>query len=360
LGQSGRAHHSVTQAHSEVRAILLIIATTWRQCRPHGTLRDYMDASLKVRPMASPSKASIYAALIGNVAVGVAKLGAFFLSGSSAMLVEAIHSVIDTLNQGLLLFGINRSARPPDAKHPFGYGLEAYFWTFVVALLIFAAGGVVSIYQGVQKLLHPTKVGHVPLALGVIALCTLFEFWSLFVSMREAERGRPATSRKRYPKISFLQSIHFSADPGVFEVLAEDAASILGLVVALLGIIGSAWFGWLAADGVAAITIGMMLIILAAIVVGETHSLLTGEAALPSTIAEAREILEKDPRIESVCEVLTMQLGPQEVLMAATLDFRDDLSGPQLEEAADELAASLKAADPRITRVFMRPGRSQK
>jgi cation diffusion facilitator family transporter len=308
--------------------------------------------------MPSPSKTSIYAALAGNVAVGATKFAAFFFSGSSAMLVEAIHSVIDTCNQGLLLFGIYRGSRPPDEHHPFGYGLEAYFWTFVVALLIFAAGGVISIYEGVIKLLHPAPVDHVPLALGVIGVCMVFEIWSLVVSLRQAERGRPAVSRRRVPKVSFAQSIHFSADPAVFEVLAEDAASILGLVIAFLGVIGSAWLGWRQADGAAAIAIGLLLVGLAGVVVHETHSLLTGEAALPSTIAEVREILEKDSRVHAVCEVLSMQLGPQEVLIAATVDFRDDLSGPQLEEAADQLTDQLKASDPRITRLFLRPGRA--
>jgi cation diffusion facilitator family transporter len=305
---------------------------------------------------ASPSRTSIYAALAGNVAVAVIKLGAFFLSGSSAMLVEAIHSVVDMTNQGLLLFGINRGARPPDERHPFGYGLEAYFWTFVVALLIFTAGGVFSIYEGVQKLMHPTKIDHVPLALAVIAICMVFEIWSLFVSLREAEKGRPATSRKRYPKVSFIRSIHFSADPAVFEVLAEDAASILGLIAAVLGVIGSAWFGWIAADGVAATAIGLILVLLAGVVFAETHSLLTGEAALPSTVEAARGVLETDSRVTSVCEVLTMQLGPQEILMAATLGFSDTLSGPELEAAVEELTEKLRSADPRITRLFLRPG----
>src|SRR6266702_598870 len=202
--------------------------------------------------MATPSKTSIYAALAGNVGVGAIKLLAFALSGSSSMLVEAIHSGIDTLNQGLLLFGIRRGARPPDARHPFGYGMEAYFWTFVVALLIFAAGGGVSIYEGVQKFNHPLPVEHVPLTIGVLAVCMLFEIASLVVSIRAAERGRSALSRRRVRRPSLAQWIHFSPDPSVFEVLAEDAAAILGLILAFLGVIGSAWLGWLQADGAAA------------------------------------------------------------------------------------------------------------
>jgi cation diffusion facilitator family transporter len=310
--------------------------------------------------MATPSKTSIYAALAGNVAVGGIKLLAYAFSGSSSMLVEAIHSAIDTLNQGLLLFGLNRGARPPDERHPFGYGLEAYFWTFVVALLIFLAGGVAAIYEGVEKLLHPAPVEHVALTIAVLALCMVFEIVSLVVSLRAAERGRSGSSRRRVPRPSLAQWIHFSPDPGVFEVLAEDAASILGLVFAFLGVIGTAWFGWPLADGVAAVAIGILLVLLAGIVVVETHSLLTGEAALPSTVDAARQILGSDPRVDSVCEVLSMQLGPDEILMAATLDFQDDLTGPQLEEASDQLTEKLLAADPRITRLFLRPGRAKR
>jgi cation diffusion facilitator family transporter len=310
--------------------------------------------------MSKPSQRSIHAALAGNVAVGVVKLLAFFLSGSSSMLVESIHSAIDTLNQGLLLVGQRRGARPPDERHPFGYGLEAYFWTFVVALLIFAAGGVAAIYEGIQKLLHPAPVEHVPLTLGVLAVCMVFEILSLVVSIRAAEDGRSGLSRKRFPRPSLAQLIHYSADPGVFEVLAEDAASILGLVIAFLGVVGSAWFGWPWADGAAAIAIGLLLVVLAGVVVAETHSLLTGEAALPSTVEAARSIFAQDPSVDTVCEVLSMQLGPDEILMAATLDFKDDMSAPQLEEAADGLTEKLKAADPRITRVFLRPGRAMR
>ena len=308
--------------------------------------------------MSTPSRRSIYAALAGNVAGGVVKLLAYFLSGSSSMLVESIHSAIDTLNQGLLLIGKRRGERPPDDRHPFGYGLEAYFWTFVVALLIFAAGGVAAIYEGIQKLLHPMPVEHVPLILGILAVCMVFEIVSLAVSIRAAEDGRSGLSRKRLPKPSLAQFIHFSPDPGVFEVLAEDAASILGLAVAFLGVAGSAWFGWPWADGAAAVAIGLLLVVLAGVVVAETHSLLTGEAALPSTVEAARLIFEEDPSVDTVCEVLSMQLGPDEILMAATLDFNDDMSAPQLEEAADALTKKLKAADPRITRVFLRPGRA--
>jgi cation diffusion facilitator family transporter len=310
--------------------------------------------------MATPSRTSIYAALAGNVAEGGVKLLAFFFSGSSVMLVESIHSAIDTLNQCLLLFGLKRGAKPPDSRHPFGYGLEAYFWTFIVALLIFAAGGVASIYEGVRKLLHPTPVEHIPLTLAVLGICMSFEIVSIAVSLRQAEAGRTPLSRKRFPKPSLAQLIQFSPDPSVFEVLAEDAASILGLVLAFLGVVGSAWFGWAWADGTAALAIGLLLVLLAGIVVLQTHSLMTGEAALPSTVDAARKILETDPRVDVVCEILTMQLGPDEILMAATLDFKDELSSRELTKASDQIAEKVLSEDPRITRLFLRPGRAKR
>jgi cation diffusion facilitator family transporter len=306
--------------------------------------------------MASPSRVSILAALAGNVAVGMVKLLAFLLGGSSAMLVEAIHSAVDTLNQGLLLFGMRRSALPADETHPFGYGLEAYFWTFVVGLLIFAAGGVASIYQGIQTVRHPGPVEHLPLSLAVLALCMVFEIASLVVSFRAMQNNRPLLFRRLNARISIARAIHLSPDPGIFEVLAEDVASIIGLIIAFFGVVGAAWFGWSHADGVAAIAIGVLLVLLAGVVVAETHSLLTGEGASKTIIDGLREIMEADTRVESVCEILTMFLGPNVLLLAATLAFRDGLSGTDITAASDEICAKLRAADKRVTQLFLRPG----
>ncbi len=291
--------------------------------------------------------------------MGVVKLGASFLDGSSAMLVESIHSAIDTLNQGLLLFGLRRARRPADDRHPFGYGLETYFWTFVVALLILSFGGLASIWTGIERLRHPAPVEHVGLSLGVIALCLLFDIAAFVVALREAERGRPALSRKRMPKsrcASPFTSVPIPPSSRCWPRTRPrfwDSSSRLAF-----GVMGSAWLGIAEADGIAAIAIGVLLILLAGVVIFETQSLLTAEAALPSIVDAARAILADDGRVDSVCELLSMHLGPQEILMAATVDFCDDLTGPQLEEAVDELTERLKKADPRITRLFIRPGRA--
>jgi cation diffusion facilitator family transporter len=308
--------------------------------------------------VASPSRISILAALAGNVAVGGVKLFAFMLGGSSSMLVEAVHSTVDTLNQGLLLFGQWRGAKPADEHHPFGYGLEAYFWTFMVGLLIFIAGGVASIYEGIEKLRHPEPLTHVGLSVTVLALCMLFEIASLAVALRQSDNNRsPLFRRRQKRRLSIAQVIHISPDPGIFEVLAEDVASTLGLVIAFAGIAGSAWAGWLAADGWAAIAIGVLLMLLAGVVVVETHSLLTGEGAARPVVDGLREIIDADPRIASVCEILTMFLGPNVLLVAATLNFRSGLSGDDVEVASDDICAKLRAADKRISQLFLRPGR---
>ena len=309
--------------------------------------------------MTDGSKLSIYSSLAGGVAVSAVKFGAWALSGSSAMLTEAIHSVIDTSNQLLLLFGMHRGAKPPDEKHPFGYGMEVYFWTFVVALLIFALGGAVAIYQGLLELRHPNKIEHAGLSMAVIATCLCLDVASLALSRKAARQTRTAIARRSYPRITLLRAIHISKDPAVFEVFAESAASTVGLLIAGAGVAGSAWLGWPLADGVASIGIGVLLASVAFVLAAETRSLLTGEAAAQPVVAEMNTILKADGRVASVSEVLSMHLGPREILVAATVDFRDDLTGPELEEAADQLSDRLKQADPRITRLFLRPGRAR-
>jgi cation diffusion facilitator family transporter len=306
--------------------------------------------------MANGSKTSIYSALVGNVAVAAVKFGAYALSGSSAMLTEAIHSVVDTINQLLLLFGMHRGAKPPDEDHPFGHGMEVYFWTFVVSLLIFALGGAVAIYQGVLKLLHPTPIDHAWLGMAVIALSAVFEVVSLVISRNAAELTRSAITRKFFPKLTLWRAIHISKDPAVFEVFAEGGASVIGLAIAAAGIAGSAWLGWPQADGMASIAIGLLLAFVAFVLGSETRSLLTGESAAKPVVDEVRAIVAADTRVHAVCEVQSMHLGPEEILVALTLDFQDSLTGPELEQAADELTERLKAADPRITRLFIRPG----
>ena len=306
--------------------------------------------------MADGSSISVIGALAGNLAVAVIKFAAYLVSGSAAMLTEAIHSLVDTLNQVLLLFGLRQSRRPADANHPFGHGMELYFWTFVVALMIFAIGGAVGILEGLQKFAHPARVTHVWLNLAVIAASAVIEILSLGLSLKAARDSQSPIIRRVVPKLNFFNLMHQSKDPGIYEVLAENAAAVLGLLFATLGVVGSAWLGWPHADAIASLGIGLLLVAVAVYLALETRSLLTGETASEPVLAEINRIFDADGRIQAVCEIQSMHLGPEDILVAATLDFRDDLSGPELEAAADELTGQLKQAEPRITRVFIRPG----
>jgi cation diffusion facilitator family transporter len=300
---------------------------------------------------ASNSTTVVYAALGGNLAIAVTKAIAFALTGSSAMLTEAIHSAVDTGNQGLLLLGIRRAARPPSATHPFGHGMELYFWAFVVALLIFALGGAFSIYEGVLKIRQPEPIDRPWINFLVLGLAGLFEGGSFLVAWREfsvLRRGAP-----------FLAALHGSKDPSIFAVLLEDGAALAGLALAALGVAGTTVLHLPWADGAASVAIGVLLVLVAIFLANETRSLLTGEAASPRIIAEVRAAIAADPRVDSVAEVLSMHLGPQEILLGVTLDWCDSLTAPDIEQAADDFADRLRTIDSRITRVFVRSGRSR-
>ena len=293
----------------------------------------------------------VYAALAGNLAIAATKFVAFALTGSSAMLTEAIHSSVDTGNQGLLLLGLARAKKPPSDTHPFGYGMEVYFWAFVVALLIFALGGAFSIYEGVLKIRQPEPIARAWINFLVIGLAALFEGASFLVAWRQLKVVRKDTP--------FLRAIRRSKDPSIFAVLLEDGAALAGLAIAALGVAGSAVFGVAWADGAASVAIGVLLIAVAIFLASETRSLLTGESASPAIVEAVREMLAADARIDTVAEVLSMHLGPQEILLGVTLDFHDDLTASDIEDAADDFAVRIREIDARITRVFVRSGRAR-
>jgi cation diffusion facilitator family transporter len=297
------------------------------------------------------SRLVIYAALAGNLAIALTKLVAFLLTGSSAMLTEAIHSTVDTGNQGLLLLGLARAAKPPSDTHPFGYGMELYFWSFVVALMIFALGGAVSIYQGIHKILEPEPIDRAWINFLVIGLAMLFEGGSFVIAWREFK-----TVRRDIP---FFRALKGSKDPSIFAVLLEDGAALAGLAIAALGVAGTSLLDLPWADGAASVAIGVLLVLVAVFLANETRSLLTGEAASPRIVEAVRGMLAADPRVDSVAEVLSMHLGPQEILLGVTLDFRDDLTAVDIETAGDDFALRIRAIDSRITRVFVRSGRTR-
>jgi cation diffusion facilitator family transporter len=293
----------------------------------------------------SSSKTVIYAALGGNLLVSLTKFAAAGYTGSSAMLSEAIHSGVDSGNQLLLLLGLRRAARPASATHPFGHGLQLYFWTFVVAVLIFGLGAGVSILEGIDKVRAPHPVEHVWVNYLVLGLALVFEGASWLTALRAFRRVKGARG--------WLEAVRKSKDPTVFTVLFEDTAAMLGLVVALIGI----WLGQTldmpALDGDASLLIGVILAGTAAFLAWECQSLLTGEGASPEVQASIRAIALAEPAVQRVNEALTMHFGPADVLLALSLDFQDERSAGDVERAVSRIEQRVKAAHPEVTRVFI-------
>jgi cation diffusion facilitator family transporter len=296
--------------------------------------------------MASPSsKKVIFAALAGNFAIALTKFAASAFTGSSAMMTEGVHSLVDTGNQLLLLYGLKRSARPADDKHPFGYGKELYFWTFLVAILIFAVGAGISIYEGIEKTLHPTPVSSAWVNYLVLTLGILFEGAVWRVAFKEFSKTKG--------DLGWWQAVKDSKDPTVFTVLFEDTAALLGLVVAFIGILASQALDMPALDGIASICIGVILGATAAFLAYECKGLLTGEGADPKVIVGIRAILARHPGITGVNEVLTMHFGPTNVLLAISLDFDDHLTAAQVEETVSAIERDVKGQYPEVDRIFI-------
>jgi cation diffusion facilitator family transporter len=291
------------------------------------------------------SKTVIFAALAGNLAIAVTKFGAAFFTGSSAMLSEAIHSTVDTGNQLVLLYGMHRAARPADASHPFGHGLELYFWAFVVAILIFGVGAGVSIYEGWQKVREPHPIEHAYVNYLVLGASIAFESGSWWVAMREFAKGKGEQG--------WLEAIHRSKDPALFTVLFEDTAALLGLVVALLGVALAQALDLPALDGVASIAIGLILAAAAAFLAYECRSLLTGEGAGPRVTQRIRAIAASEPGVVRPNEVLTMHFGPRDILVTLSLDFEDGLTAAAVERAVSNIERRIKREVSEVCRVFV-------
>lgn len=295
--------------------------------------------------MAHESKTTIYAALAGNLAIALTKFGAAFWTGSAAMLSEAIHSTVDTGNQILMLYGMRRSARPATPAHPFGYGLELYFWTFVVAILIFGLGAGVSIFQGIDKIRTPHPVENTLVNYVVLGLSFLFEGASWFVALR--------AFRAQNRSIDLLEAVQRSKDPTVFTVLLEDSAALVGLLIAGVGLACAEIFHLPRLDGVASVLIGLVLAGVAAFLAAECKGLMLGEAADPVVREGLRGIAARSPGVHGVNEVLTMHFGPRDVLAAVSLDFDDDLPAEAVERTTSSIEREIKAAFPQVRRIFV-------
>ena len=295
--------------------------------------------------MATESTKVIYAAIAANLAIAAIKFTAAAFTGSSAMVSEGIHSIVDTGNGGLLLFGMRRSRKPADADHPFGYGKELYFWTLIVAIVIFAVGGGISAYEGLLHLLHPLPMKDPIWNYVVLGFAIVFESYSFVVAFK-AFKGIKG-------KQSLWQSIRTSKDPTTYTVLFEDTAALLGLLAAFIGVVLADLLKNPYFDGAASIIIGMILAFVAVVLAYESKGLLVGEAVDPITLKNIRRLAEADPCVEGVKRALTMHFGPDNILLAMDLRFRNDLSAADLEASVHRLENAIRKEYQSIRHIFV-------
>ncbi len=285
--------------------------------------------------------------MAANVAIGIAKFAGAAVSGSSAMLSEGIHSVVDSVNEVLLLYGLRQSEKEPDEDHPLGHSQEIYFWSLVVAVLIFALGGGISIYEGFRSFQGSEGSTNAIVSYGVLGAAALFEGTALFVSIREFEKDGPKRDT------SFWQALRRSKNPASFVVIFEDFAALLGIAVALLGVSLSELTGRTFYDGLASIIIGVILTVVAIVLVAETKGLLTGESALPEVRDSIKNIVIEDEAVIKIEPPITLQLGPRDILLALNIEFRDDLSSDQIEAAVRRIEAAIRDSHDEVKRIFI-------
>jgi cation diffusion facilitator family transporter len=295
--------------------------------------------------MSGSAKKTIYAAMAANFAIAIIKFIAASITGSSSMLSEGIHSVVDTGNELLLLLGLRLSKKPADDSHPFGYGQELYFWTLIVALFIFAIGGGMSIYEGIRHISHPEPLTDPRWNYIVLGLAVIFEGYSWNIALQEflADKNED----------SFWKALRASKDPTIFTILIEDSAALIGLFVAFLGVLSGHLLGNVYLDGVASIIIGVILCGVALLLAIETKGLLIGEGATAETVASIRKITNNDPSVEKVIKVLTLHFGPQEILLNLEIKFIDDLETEELAIAVERLESCIRTQHEEIQNIFI-------
>jgi cation diffusion facilitator family transporter len=288
----------------------------------------------------------IYAAIAANLAIAISKFVAAAVTGSSAMLAEAFHSTADTGNEFLLLLGLKRSERPADADHPFGHGKELYFWSLLVAIFIFGMGGGFSFYEGVSRVLKPRPISSPGWNYAVLGAAAIFEGYSWYVARR-------ALDSQRKPGDTLWWLIRRGKDPTVFTVFLEDSAALVGIGIAFLGIFLGQLFNNPYVDPAASMLIGVLLAAVAILLAMESGALLVGESANSDQIRRVREIISSEPAVEAVGDLLTMQLGVDQVLLTIAIKFRRDLGVPQIESTIDRLERRIRQEEPSIKRIFI-------
>ena len=297
------------------------------------------------------SRTAVIAALIGNLLIAVTKGFAAAISGSSAMLSEAVHSVVDSGNEVLLLYGQYRAAKPPDRTHPLGYGREIYFWSFVVALLIFALGAGVSIYEGVIHLQHPVPMEDPLINFAVYGFAALFEGVSWWFGWKAFQRNRRGKS--------FMAAVRASKDPASFMVLFEDSAALVGIAIAAIATVLSLHFQAPWIDGMGSVLIGLVLAAVAVILARESKALLIGDRAADELSDSLLEATLRQPGVRGVENILTSQLSPDQVIATLSVHFDDSLDVPKLEKLIGRIESELRSDHPELFRVFVRPTPSQ-
>ncbi|MGI4734312.1 MAG: cation diffusion facilitator family transporter [Janthinobacterium lividum] len=293
------------------------------------------------------SKTAIVAALAANLAIAIIKFVAAWFTGSSAMLSEGIHSLVDTANEWLLLLGLRASQQPASERRPFGYGRELYFWAFMVAVFIFSIGGGLSLYEGYEHLQHPAPLSDPTWNYVVLGLAFCFDGASFLVAFRtfNVQRGR----------VPFWRAFRASKDPSVFVVLFEDASDLLGLIIAFLGVFLSHQLHKPELDGVASLLIGVLLLVVAGLLLRETKSLLLGEPAEAALLEKVAALAKAEKAIVRTAPALSSYLSPHEILLVLPVEFAPDLPAAQLTQAVERLCAAIKAAYPDVQHVFVQP-----
>lgn len=295
--------------------------------------------------MAKERKVVVYAEIAANVVVTIAKFIAAAVSGSSAMLAEGFHSLADTGDGLLLLLGQHLGSRPPDPEHPFGYGLEIYFWSFVVAILIFAIGGGLSIYDGIHSIMHPEQLEGALWSYIVLGVAFLFDGGSFLVAWRKF--------RKDSGKQSVWQALTTTRDMTVATVLLENSSDLVGILLAFFGVLLSHVLDLPVIDGIASVLIGLVLVAVASFLGYQSRSLLTGERAAPNMIQGIRQLVQADPMVTSSTRPMTLQLGPDTVLLGLELQFRPMLSASEAASAIDSLEQKIRSRYPIVKQIFI-------
>jgi cation diffusion facilitator family transporter len=297
------------------------------------------------------SRVAVYGAIAANVAIAVTKFVVAGMTGSSAMLSEGIHSAVDTFNGVLLLVGLKLSQRPATPEHPFGHGKELYFWGLIVAVLIFGLGGGLSFYEGVQQVRHPQPMQNPMWNYVVLGIAAVFEGSSFVIALRQF--------LKQAGNTPFWEALHRSKDPTTYTVLAEDSAALIGLVVAALGIALSQRFDKPVLDGTASLIIGLLLAGVAVALIWESRSLLIGEGIRPETARAIRGIALAQPKVRDVGRVLSMYVGPDDVLVTMDLDFDDGTAAADAGAAIAAIERQVRERYPMIKRLFIEAGAAQ-